>query len=430
MIDHISNIYFDMKILTRLFRSTLATLAIWAPVHGESDTKTIFDLPLKSGVTVNSEAIKDLLPASVFQVRKSMTSSEVAKILSDFKIQPLSRHPVVRKWLMGVTPRSAYLENLNVHWEDRRICKLELYANRLPPSEGQLKRWVSELQRCLGEPHMAFHKLNFGRENPRTLILEWKNKPETFRLSMEANSKKVSLKFSYYPGPNNPAIPRINRIPPKPIQFESLENLLSEFIDKIDLLPSGNGPHPALQVPKSEAALLKAYSEANYASALDTRDAEQYWRPYTKRITRSLNDHYSDKKKPALFKYLVQITEGKVQGLRSGEHMVGAAHFLASHDDSEVIDFLFRGMKVELPSGVRHACAKGIARKCTGKLLDQVLAMLLKPDRNADAIDVLLGFSSQRQLDELKSKAPSLDASLHEQVGAVISMLSRRELSK
>ncbi len=359
-----------------------------------------------------------------------MTSSEVVKTLSNFKIKPLSKQPVLRDWLMGVTPKSAYLENLNVHWEGGRIRNLQLHANRLPPSKGQLKRWVSELQRVLGEPHMAFHKVSFGRENPRTLVLEWKNEPETFRLSMEANSKTMSLEFNYYPGPDNPALPRINRRPPKPIQFESLENLLGEFIDKIDLLPAGDGPYPALMVPKGEAAMLKAYCTASFASNKDDRDAEQYWRPYNKRITRSLNDQYSDKKKPALFEHLAQITEGKAQGLRSGEIQVGAAYFLASHDDPEVVDFLFRGMKVELPSGVRSACTEGIARQCTGKLLDRVLAMLLKPDRNGDAIDVLLGLSSQRQLDELKSKAPSLDPSLHEQVGAVISMLSRRELSK
>lgn len=395
-------------------------------VKAEETSKMLFGIPLQPKEAMRVEAFKDLIPVSVFSIRKEMKAPEVVRTLRDFQIET-TRTPSFASWLKCVTPEGNHFEHLDVLWEAGRISSLKLSACRLPPARGRLLRLVTELERLLGKPIGAFRQMDYGRAIPLSLILEWKHGSDVLRLSLMREGEIFEMELCYYPGPDNPVLPRIDRVKREPVVFETLGTLIQGFIEEIQFLPAGDGMRQPINLPEGEREMLAAYSRLSIKAKNKNRDWKETWQPFQQRLDEALRNHYSKLTKAAMYERLVLIAEGKVAGFSSGEIQVGAAGFLAGHDDPKVIDYLIRGLDVELPSGVGICCADGIGRQCSGKLMDRVLKMFDAPETRSNAASILLSLTTRSQLEELKTKAKKSNPEAREGINAVISMLLRRE---
>lgn len=419
--------YIGIRWVDGMFRCLTAFLALALITEAEEVSKSLFDLPLKEGAMIRQEALKNMLPASVFAVRKTMNAEALIAALSDCRME-LMKEPSFSPWVSGETPESAHFENIEAHWEKGKLRTLSLSAYRLPPSEGRLTGFVNELGNLLGQPTAAYRKTQYQRVDPLSLVLVWRNEPDELRLSMNRGGRILTLKLEYFPGPANPGLARVNSSSPlDPLEILPLDKLMTNFIKEIDFLLPGDGTLPQLPLPESEKDMLAAYSSLSVTALKTTRDWRTRLLPFRERLNKALQDHYSNLTITERYQRLLDIAEAKVLGLSSGEVQVGAAAFLGSHDGDEVINFLLKGMEVELPSGVEMECANGIASQCEGEMMDRVILMLDSPKEWDKGTSILTYLSTPEQLAELRLKARNVKPKIRTHLQNIIDLLRRRD---
>ncbi|MBK1832787.1 hypothetical protein JIN78_01835 [Roseibacillus ishigakijimensis] len=403
-------------------------LVVASIASGQEDRPTqVFDIPSVFARPIESANLESFLPVSFFNLKKEMTREEIIQAFPNLKFQQVRSFPHI----YGETPSEHYLERIDCFWEDDRLRNVSLSSVRLPPTQGQLKEWISEIGILTEAEPLAFHRFRYERAQTNTLILEWHREPHLLRLTLDQKDTTLFTNLDYYPGPGNPAVPRIRKTPVATISFEFVQSLLDYYIRENEVFPAGEGPRGPLPLPEGERQMLESFSKLRSKTDPNSRDGVQYWIPFEKELIKALNAHYAPLGKKGAFERLIDIARGKVPAIRTGSAQVGAAAFLAKSKNPDVIEYLFRGLEVELPSGVESHCAEGLARFCTGPVMDRVLLYLddESESKRESAVNILSAIKTQAQLKELLGKArkqkPEVRSLLHVVVTQRIRELKR-----
>lgn len=387
---------------------------------------TVFDIPPQAGQVLKVEGMGVMVPISVFSVRGGMSREELMRALPDFTFQKLSSEP----WVDGETPRAVYFEKIHVDWEDGKMRNLTLSADRLPPTQGRMLAMVKELERLLGKPTLVGRERFLDDKNEKSLVLQWRKPEGAIFLEMERSGDFLEMDLDYYPGADNVAIPRVDRSSkPEPLAYESVDQLMGDFIEDLGFFPEGDGARPPLEVPVGEKNML---AEINKLDAFEdggfrARDWKEFYEPVWVKLQAGLNEHYKDLTAAERFDRLLMIAEGKVEGMMAGEVQCGAATFLGGYDDPLVFDYLIKGMDVELPAGVAMECAEGLGRICKGEVMDRVVAMYQVRGGGDKANQILMNLKTKQQIRELKGHALKARGYASVMLREIISQLEDRE---
>lgn len=366
-------------------------------------TETFFSIPLQAGATLEKADLETLFPLEILRIKGTMRTRDISNIIPSAKIR--SSHGFAK----GNLPLTSYFEHIEISQESGKMRDLNLVAHRLPPSKGRFIAWIRGLEHLLGPPKEAYREFRYDRVNEQSLTLVWSTEQDVILLRAKRDASTLDLYLTYLPGSDNPALPRLANIPREPVKFESSEKLVADFTEKLQFFPEGDEVIQVMEVPDNERDLLAAYSAYILANDLSTdHDRELIWKPFRAKLEIALDEFYGEIPKRERFRRLSKITEGKISGFTTGDVQVGAAMILAKYDDPDAIEYLFRGLEVELPTGVETACAAGIARQCEGDIMDRVLQMLEFPNSRDDAGSILSGLSTKRQFTELAGKRKSI----------------------
>lgn len=405
-----------------IFLLHLAVIPLFAQ-EGTSPT-SFFEIPFKKGVQYDASRLNGLFSSDVLKVRNAMKAQD---LVNAFPAVDFGRPDTM---MSGKLAGNSYLDRIRFYFENGKLQNFSLSAMRLPPGKDRFLSWLLEIERLIGPPTVAFRDLSGGGPDERTLMLVWSPNPNALTLRLEADGDDLEMDLGYYPGPANPGLKRVAAIKRHPVAFQSLQILLGEFVTRARIFPEGDAAVPVLKVPEGESNLLREYSNQSILNLADmSRDEAEVMLPLLKKIEEALDKHYAKMSDKEKWERLCLITEDKVPGFGSGEIQVGAARFLARHDGPNVLPYLFRGLKVELPGGVADSCEAGIAKRCDDVLFDQLLEMESKgqlPRENLAGI--FMSMPGKRHLEMLVRKRDKLTGDHREMVDGTISMLKQYKL--
>lgn len=393
-------------------------------VAQEAKITTFFEIQIKEGVQFDPSSLDGLFSSELLKVRNDMKPNDMTKAF------PSAGFGKPDTFMGGETPGNSYLETIEVYYESGKLQNFSLSSLRVPPAKNRFLSWMLEIERLLGPPNLAFHDINDGEPDQRALMLVWSPNPNALTLYLNSSGNEIEMNLTYYPGPANPGLKRIAAIKRHAVPFQSFKTLLNEYITRVGNFPEDDAALTTLKLPEGEATLLREYCNQSILNPADmSRDEVEIKLPFITKIEEALDKHYGDLVDKEKYERLCLIAENKVAGFGSGEIQVGAARFLARHEDPKVLPFLFRGLKVELPEGVSMECEEGIAKRCDDALFDQLLEMEKSgklPRENLAGI--LIAMPSKRHLEMLVRKREKLTGDHREMVSGAIEALRRYKL--
>lgn len=383
--------------------------AVVIGLHAAAARDQIFDLEIRDGEDFEEREFSGLLPTPVFDLRADATLDSVET----------SRANPPDGTVRGELKRSGSLiiEELPGDGMFGRVDydfgpgggleEVTLSTQLLVPSRGRLERLYGALVRLLGPPERLDRQLLYERPNPESLNFTWKQDGHRLLLLLKNDESYFSAMLTWYPGETNKTYGRVLARFHQDASADPTASLKA-YLDRVKKLPAGDGPPVPEPAAADEAACFRQYHEANQVRF------GRKWRladkPQIAVLRESLARRYRPLGDKGACEHLLAIVQGKQPGMNDYEVRNGAEAYLASLDTTEAIPCLFEVLRPE--SGLlSRPAVDGLAARCKGDVLDQVVRMLEAGGNSADqAMSILsvirdptLQLAAERRVPALKS---------------------------
>ena len=410
-----------------LFRFSLISFFCF-PVFASAQPviEAVFDIPVIEGSVIDAARFEEFFPKKLLDINALKSKEENNALLAKIRNEILS----------GLEPDSIPPEDYQLplpyffsthvvnHDYDGRLEQVTFSEDSLPIRSSRVLRLYRLLEAAIGTSDTVHVRGRARSQMPQEIIVSWK-RPEG-RIVMELDVDGLihfgcSVRIDYYPQGSR-RLEYLDRAVTTPIQLgNSPLETVEAYLEHHPAFQDGTGPFPPTLIADSLEGRLD-----QYGTTISLKDHMGF------RTSQRLNELHL-RLEPALEKEFSNFSpQERYQRIldlalqaASGGVQVGAAAFLAHYDDPATQPFLRRSLEVSLPSGVAHHSAKGLAKYCSGPLLQQTVEDFLLDEKGAEAI--LRHLPTRKQVGELwKIRDQIPDGKAQRRLDGILTLAERK----